>query len=42
VGARFSAHFQTGSGVHPVFYTMGTRSLWGYSGRGVALTTHPI
>ena len=36
--ARFSAPVQTGPGAHPASYTMGTR---GYSGRGVAFTTHP-
>jgi len=41
-GARFSAHFQTCPGAHPAFCTIGTGSLSrGYSGRAVALTTHP-
>ena len=41
VGSRFSALVQTGPGTHPVFYTMCTGSLSrGWSGRGVALTTH--
>jgi len=37
VGARFSAPVQTGPGVHPAFYTMGTGSLTGVKrpGRGV-------
>jgi hypothetical protein len=40
--ARCAASVQTGPGAHPVSYTMGTGSLsWGYSGRRVALTTHP-
>jgi len=43
VGARFSASVQTGLGAHPASCTMGTRSLpRGYSGRGVALTTHTL
>jgi len=34
---KFSAPVQTGSGAHPTFRTMGTRSLSrGYSGRGMA------
>ena len=42
-GARFSAQVQTGPGAHPTSYKMGTWSLSRlYSGRGVALTTHPI
>jgi len=36
LGLRFSATVQTGSGIHPASYTMGT-----VPGRGVALTTHP-
>jgi hypothetical protein len=41
-GARFSASVQTCRGAHPAFYTMGKGSLsQGYSGRGVALITHP-
>jgi hypothetical protein len=42
VGARFSAPVQTGPGAQPVPYAMGYGSLsreW--SGRSVALTTHP-
>jgi len=43
IGARFSAPIQTGPGSHTASYTMGTGSLsGGQSGRGVALTTHPI
>jgi hypothetical protein len=43
VGAKFSTPVQTCPGAHPASYIMGTGSLsWGYSGRGVALTTHPI
>jgi len=42
LGARFSAPVQTGPGVHPASYTMGTGSFLGESGRGVALTIHPI
>jgi hypothetical protein len=39
VGARFSAHVQTGPGVHPASCTMGTGSfLEVKSGRGVTLT----
>ena len=40
-GARFSAHVQTGSGAHPVSYTMGTGSFPGIKrpGRGV---DHPL
>ena len=42
-GARFSAPAPTGPGAHPASYTMGTVSLSrGYSGRGVAFTTHLI
>jgi len=35
--------FHTGPGVRPACYTMGTEPFWGggWSGRGVALTTHP-
>jgi hypothetical protein len=40
-GARFSAPVQTGPGAHPTFYTVGTGSFQGLSGRGVVLTTHP-
>jgi len=41
VGARFSAHVQTGPGAHSAFCTMGTESFpGGKSGRGVTLTTH--
>jgi len=43
VGARFTAHFQTGYGVHPASCTMGTGSFPGVmSGRGVTLTPHPL
>jgi len=43
VGARFSAHFQTGPGAHPASCTMGTCSFPGVnSGRGVTLTPHPL
>jgi len=38
---RFSAPVQTSLGSHPTSYTMGTGSLLGVIGRGVALTTHP-
>jgi hypothetical protein len=39
--ARFFTFVQTGDGTH-ADYEMGTGSLsQGYSGRGVALTTHP-
>ena len=39
--ARFSASVQTGPGTHLASYTEGTGSVSrGYSGRGVALTTH--
>ena len=42
-GARFSAPFQTGLGAHPASCTMGTGSSPGVkSGRGVALTSHPL
>jgi len=42
-GARFSARVQTGPGVHPASYTMGTGSFPGVkSGRGVTLTPHPL
>jgi len=41
-GPRFSALVQTGPGVHPASYTMGTGSFPGVSGRDLALTTHPI
>jgi hypothetical protein len=41
-GARFSA-VQTGPGVHPASYTMGTVSFSrGKSGRCVTLTPHPL
>jgi hypothetical protein len=43
IDSGFSAPFQTGLGAHPVTYTVGTGSLSRrYSGRSVALTTHPI
>jgi hypothetical protein len=41
VGARFSAPVQTGPGVHPVSYTMGTGSFPEVSSRFLVLTTHP-
>ena len=42
-GARFSASLQTGLGVHPASYTMGTGSFPGVkSGRGVTLTPHHL
>ena len=42
-GARFSAPFQTGPGVHPAFCTMGTGSFPGVkSGRGLKLTPHTL
>ena len=43
VGARFSAPVQTGPGVYPVSYTMGTSSLPGVKrpGRGVDHPPHP-
>ena len=42
-GARFSAPVQTVPGVHTPSYRMDTGSFsQGYSGRGMALTTHPI
>ena len=42
VGARLFPSYQTGPGAHPDSYTMDTGSLsLGYSGRSVALTTHP-
>jgi hypothetical protein len=42
VEVRFHAPVQTGPGAHPASYTIGTGSLsQGYSGRCVALTTHP-
>ena len=41
-GDRFSISVQIDPGAHPASYTVGTESLsWGYSGRCVALTTHP-
>ena len=43
MGTRFSAHFQTGSGSHPVSCTTDTGSFPGVrSGRGVTLTPHPL
>jgi len=43
VVTRFSAPVQTGPGTHPASCTMGTGSFPGVkSGRGVALTTHPL
>ena len=43
VGARFSAHVQTGPGAHPAYCAMRTRSFPGVkSGRGVTLTPHPF
>jgi hypothetical protein len=41
VRAIFTVHVQIGPGVHPDFYTMGTGSLPGVNGRGVALDTRP-
>ena len=42
-GARFSAPVQTGPWAHPPSCTMGTGSFPGVkSGRGVALTPHPL
>ena len=42
LGARFSAHVQTGLGTLPASCAVRTVSLsWGQSGRGVALTTIP-
>jgi len=42
-GARFSAPFQTGPGIHPASCKMGTVSFLEIkSGRGVTLTTHPF
>ena len=41
VGARLPAPVQTGLAAHPASCRMATGSLsWGYSDRGVALTTH--
>jgi hypothetical protein len=41
--AKFSVPVQTDHGAHPASFTMITGSLSrGQSGRGVALTTHPI
>ena len=41
LGARFSAHVQTGPEAQPTSYTMGTGSFSGVkSSRGVTLTTH--
>jgi hypothetical protein len=43
VGARFSAHFQTGPGALPASYTMRTGYLFrGLSRQGETLTTHPV
>ena len=43
VGARFSPPVQTGPGVHPASFTMGTGSFPGVkSGRDVTLTPHPV
>ena len=42
VGARFSAHVQTGPGAHPASYSMSTGSFPGVKRPGVALTTHPL
>ena len=43
VGAKFSALVETGPGAHPASCTMGTESLPRVkSGRGVALTPHPL
>ena len=43
VGTRFFAPVQTGPGVHPASYTMGTGSFPGVKyGQGVLLTTHPL
>ena len=43
VGARFSEPVQTGTGLHPISYAMFTGSFLGIkSGRGVALTPHPL
>jgi len=43
VGARFSAHVQTGPGAHPASCTMGTGSFPGVkSDRGMTLTLHPL
>ena len=42
-GAKYSALVQTGPESHPASNTVGTGSLSrGLSGRGLALTTHPI
>jgi hypothetical protein len=42
-GVRFSAPVQTGPGVHPTSFTMGTGSFPGVeSGRGMTLTPHPL
>ena len=42
ISGEFSAPVQAGPRVHSAFYTTGTWSLFrGYSGRDVALTTHP-
>jgi hypothetical protein len=43
MGARFSAHVQTGPGTHPVFCTVETGSFPGVeSGRGVTPTRHSL
>jgi hypothetical protein len=42
-GARFSAPVQNGPGAHLASCTRGAGyPSWGYSGRAMALTTHPI
>jgi hypothetical protein len=42
VEANLTLPVQTVPGAHTAFCTMGTGSAsWGYSGRSVALTTHP-
>jgi hypothetical protein len=43
VGARFSAHVQTGPGAHPASCTIGTETFLGVeNGRGVTLTPQPL
>jgi len=43
LGTRFSAPVQTGPGVHPASFTIGTGSFPGIkSGRGVTLTSYPL
>jgi len=43
VAVRFSAPVQTGTGVHPASFTMGTGSFPEVkSGWGVSLTPHPL